>query len=101
MFTDYPGRKRVPNFVGLDYNAARKLELTSGWSTRDPDPDAPSISNYWWSNQQLVVATQVPPAGSLLRRDEPISITLEDPQGLTSTSAATVTPPRLQGHATD
>lgn len=99
LFSEYPGLNRVPNFVGLDFEAARSLERASGWSVRDPDPDAPPISNYWWSSKQLVVATQVPSGGSLLRRDERVSITLEEPPGLMTAPAAFGTPPNLKGHA--
>lgn len=99
MFSDYPGLKRVPDFVGLDFDATQRLERDSGWSVRDPDPDAPPISNYWWSNKQLVVATQIPSAGSLLRRDERIGITLTEPPQLGTAPVVPSTPPNLEGHA--
>jgi hypothetical protein len=99
VFSEYPGLKRVPDFVGLDFEAAREVERASGWSVRDPDPDAPPISNYWWSNKHLVVASQIPSAGSLLRRDERVSITLAEPHELSTAPAASGTPPNLGGHA--
>ncbi len=99
MFSEYPGLKRVPNFVGLDFDAARELERESGWGVRDPDPDAPPISNHWWSNKRLVVATQIPAAGSLLQRDERVSITLREPPGLTTAPAVLSPPPNLEGPA--
>lgn len=99
MFSEYLGLKRVPDFVGLDFDAAQKLERASGWSVRDPDPDAPPISNYWWSNKQLVVATQIPSAGSLLRRDERIGITLMEPPQLGTAPVVRGTPPNLEGHS--
>ena len=99
MFSEYPGLKRVPNFVGLDFDAAQRPERASGWSVRDLNPDALPISNYWWSNKQLVVAIQIPSAESLLRRDERVGITLKGPPEAGTVPVAPSTPPNLEGHA--
>ena len=89
----------MPDFVGLDCDAARKLERALGWSVRDPDLDAPPISNYWWTNQHLVVATHIPSAGSLLLRGERVGITLKQPQEPETSAVVSSTPPNLEGHA--
>lgn len=99
LFSELPGLKRVPNFVGLDFEAARELQVKSGFGVRDPDPDAPAITNRWWSHRELVVVSQIPSAGLLLSRDERVSITIDEPRSAATTHRAARTPPPLDSRA--
>lgn len=96
MFSERSGLRRVPDFIGLDFHAARALETSSGWGVRDPDPDAPPISNRWWDHPHLVVATQEPAPGGLLPRDQRIAITLTEPPGEVMAHVRPGPPPGLE-----
>ena len=92
VFGDGQIRREVPNLLGLDFEAARALELQAQVHIADPDPDAPPISNYWWEHQHLVVAHQDPSAGAWIERYGSVRVTLAPPDRFDPARATPLTP---------
>lgn len=100
LFSNYPVPRSVPNFVGLNYDEARPLELDAGVHIADQDPDAPPISNYWWEHKEMVVTTQSPPPGGQFDpRMTSVRVALGAPEAPVGAVVKHVTPPALSAQA--
>jgi hypothetical protein len=72
-------RRVVPDFRGLNFDAARAVERDAEVKPADPDPDAPPLSAYWWDHQELVIATQDPAPGAEVYQWDSVAVTLAPP----------------------
>lgn len=99
LFSEKPVMRTVPNFIGLDYDAATALERSAGLHIADPNPDAPPISNYWWGHKGLVVLTQSPPSGARIDRQMSVTVTLGPPQVPIGSRVRSRVPPALSTEA--
>jgi hypothetical protein len=78
-YEGFPATRVVPDFRGLNFDAARALQRAAEVKPADPNPDAPPIAAYWWQHRHLVVATQDPEPGTQVYRYASVRVTLTPP----------------------
>jgi beta-lactam-binding protein with PASTA domain len=64
----------IPDVVGMVVDDARKLAQTVGITLAQPDADGPPLSALTW-RLPVVVTSQDPPAGALIRRNHSVVVT--------------------------
>lgn len=77
-------RRVVPDFRGLNFEAARGMERDARVKPSDPNPDAPPLSAYWCEHQELVIATQDPAPGAEVYQWDSVAVTLAPPDSSVS-----------------
>jgi beta-lactam-binding protein with PASTA domain len=70
----FPDEVVVPSVVGMVVDDARSVAQTVGLALAQPDPDGPPLSALTW-RLPVVVTSQSPPAGTLIRRHHSVVVT--------------------------